>query len=679
MTDNRDRETNPFQIRLRLKGNIPKVKSIQTSSSSQVVTIAPQMSMGELLDLAHDIFGVPKGKKYHIDLYAGFPPKKIDLTDSASSKASLVTANGILGGNAISVAIIEMQPSRQVDNSNNSNNGTNSHDVKASSRKRPLGMELAGDNLETLVRPKRAAAKVASDSFQSIIRHQDKILKEERQQGKTSPGKNQQSRGRKTSASATRAAAAHSRRMAALPGGRRLVDDENSDHSTTTGISDHHPSAMGYSSPSTRKLASSKSLFKDIQSEDDVSFALISSLESGGSKGNGKVSKILRASMRKTVAKSYEASRAAVRHSSISSGKVVFFQTTDSKEEHVNNTMGTYTVQYPKNVEGRGFYQEQVHVITIEMLKAVVQAVYDDHHEESSSREMLKPQNMALLSPRVFWSLWYHYHEKSSSIEGALEMLLPNLDWSFLYHRSRQLSEKAKENLRQENEKIEPKHVQGGNVAAGIRAVEEVENAMATMYDETVVDARQRMAEAALARLGKQSGTALDEWVLKTPMDIDEDELEECMLDSENALGSDVLKRCIDVLISKLSINNWRVLANSSTTHVCKILQDENVNIREESVDRWISSAQTRSIEEIMLEIIDGNQDLYEILSVELSSSTPRDLSLWRDVPSMIIEEASSQVTVSEHDLQKYCNRARRALNSLRWLELYSTSIGTST
>lgn len=684
-----DRDNHPFQIRLSLKGNNnhPTLKSIiqKTKKANQkIVTIAPLMSMGELLELAHNIFGIPRGETYHLEFYAGFPPQKIDLADPGS-KASLVTANGIRGGDAVTVTIELQSSTRQ-----SSDNSASSDALKASNRKRPLSTATITDSTcvsepETAVRPKRAAAKAASESFQSVIRHQDKILREEKQKSKQSPAKKQSNHpGRKLStANPTRAAAAaHSRKMAALPGGRRLADD-SSDHSTP--VLDHPSTMMGHSSVSTRrKLANNDSLFKGIQSEDDVSFALISSLESGGFNRHGKVSKILRASMRKTVEKSYEASRAAVRHSSISSGKVEFLQTANGTTENVNNEMGTCTVQYPKNVEGRGFYQEQVHIITIEMLKAVVQAVYDDHQsseESSSSREMLKPQNMALLSPRVFWSLWYHYHDKSSSMEGSLELLLPNLDWSFLYHRSRQLSEKAKENLRQANEeKMEPKDTKDGNVLASIRAVEQVENAMATMYDETLVDARQRMAEAALARLGKQSKIELDDWVLKTPMDIDEDELEECMLESsENVLERDVLQHCIGILISKLTINNWRVLANSTTDDVCRILQDENIQVSKELVERWISSAQTRSIEEIMLEIIDGNQDLYEILSVELSSSTPKDLSLWRDVPSMIVEEASSQVTVSEDDLQKYCNRARKALDSLGWLELYSTSIGTTT
>lgn len=657
-----------FQIRISLKGSIPKLKSIQNSKTTQVITVAPQMSMGELLDIAYNIFGVPQGKNYRMDIYVGFPPKRIAL-DDAGSEASLVTANGIRGGDAVTVNIETV--SKQ---SGASESGDDSRKRPRTSR--TPKSDLASDpnaTCEESVRPKRASAQAASDSFHTIIRAQDKMLREEKQKERLKSNRSRPNTARqKNSTNGRGAAAAHSRKLATLPGGRRLCDDG----ATLPAYSDDETDVDA--SRENRKI-SGKSLFQGFQSEEDISFALISSLESGGSTRNRKVSKILRASMKKTVEKSYEASRAAVRHSAISSGKVEFLKN-DCKEENVNNLMGTCTVQYPKNVEGRGFYQEQVHIITPSMLKAVIQAVYDDHSDDASSREMLKPHNMALLSPRVFWSLWYHYHEHSSNIEGALELLLPNLDWSFLHHRSRQLSEKAKENLRQANQKMGVKHDTGGNVAAGIKAVETVETAMATMYDETVMDARQRAAEAALSRLGKQTDVVdTDDWNLKTPIDVDEEELEECILDCENGPETSVVKGCISVLISKLSLNNWRMLANASAEKICKSLKDEGIHVSEAMVDTWISSAQIHSIEEIMLEIIDGNQDLYEVLSDELSSCTPKDLSLWCDIPSMIIEEATSDISASEDDLKKYCNRAKKALNSLGWLELYSTPISDST
>ncbi|KAF0694992.1 Aste57867_14161 [Aphanomyces stellatus] len=57
-------------------------------------------------------------------------------------------------------------------------------------------------------------------------------------------------------------------------------------------------------------------------------------------------------------------------------------------------------------------------------------------------KEMLKPFNMAQVSPRVFWSLARLY---SGNVERGLQTLLPDEDWAFLDTRTRTLSAKAME------------------------------------------------------------------------------------------------------------------------------------------------------------------------------------------------------------------------------------------
>jgi hypothetical protein len=666
----------PFQIRLSLKGNVPKIKSIQSSKPNHVVSIAPQMSMDELLHLSYELFGVPKGKNYTIELYSGFPPKLIDLSD-AGSRASLVTANGISGGEAMIVKIEKKSKAKPAADSISSSSKSGGN----SSLKRSLPESSACNESEVspiksesssaTSRPKRASAQAATDSFKDIIRAQDKVINSEKKKSaSTSKSKSTNTKNEPSAAqiAARKRAAtfANSRKLAALPGGRRLDDDRPSPVES--------PNVT--SSPMRKTKKTSNSIFKNLGSEDDISFALISSLDSG-SKG-GKVSKVLRASMKKTVEKSYEASRAVVRNSAIASRKATFSQVAN-QGGNTNNSTGTSLVKYPKSVEGRGYFEEQVHIITPMMLKAVVQAVYDDHDENdldgesASGREMLKPSNMALLSPRVFWSLWYHYQDNCASIEQALDKMLPDLDWSFLHNRFRQLSEKAKENLLQKDGP--GGEVKAKDAKAGIRAVQAVEKAMETMYDETVVDARERAAQAALARFGQADH---DNWVVQTPTDVDEDEVKECIAACQDVLDDEVINQCIRTLQSRLLIHNWRELANAVPEAVLSILVEKGVKVETGAIEAWIAAAQSRSIEEIMLEIIDSDQDLYEILSDELSSATPKDLALWANAPDLIIEEARSQVMVSENDLKKYCLRARKAIETLQWLETYSTSICAS-
>ena len=106
-------------------------------------------------------------------------------------------------------------------------------------------------------------------------------------------------------------------------------------------------------------------------------------------------------------------------------------------------------------------------------------------HSDATSRDMLKPENMALCSPRVFWAVLRHGNQllnaqadlgadgndsgnatggssgsSSSSSAGSTEsigldlpaslaQLLPDLDWGFLRERARARSAKALENDRQ--------------------------------------------------------------------------------------------------------------------------------------------------------------------------------------------------------------------------------------
>lgn len=659
-------EQEPFKIRLSLKGQVPNVKSIKSAKPNHVVTIAPQMSMGELLETAHQLFGVPVGKSYEVDIYAGFPPKAIDLND-AGSKASLVSANGIRGGDAIVVRIEKITKNKKTSNGSNGQVTSSSRGNKRSlSQVSSTTTVVSSSSISSSspLRPQRASAKAASDSFKDVIKAQDKMMKETNQKKKSSNSTKSeptaaQIAARKKAADA-RVAAANSRKLAALPGGRTLIDDGP-------------PPEVASSSPQ-RSRKSAKSLFSGLGSEDDISFALISSLDGG----NGKVSKVLRSSMRKTVEKSYETSKAVVRNTAITSRKAEFLQST-SKTEQTMNSMGTVTVKYPKSVEGRGFYEEQVHIITPIMLKAVVKAVYDDHNEDdpegesASGREMLKPQNMALLSPRVFWSLWYHYQDKCSNIEEALAILLPDLNWSFLHQRSRRLTEKAKENLRQEQAKTEDNKSSTHNANVGIAAIQEVERAMENMHDDIVISAREHAAQAALDRF-VGGDNSVDSWELCTPSDEDIDEIKECLADSNEKFTDDDMTKVADIMIKELSIRNWRELANAKVAFVKNCLVSHNIEMSDEVLEAAISSAQLKSLDEIMLEIIDSNQDLYEVLHA-MNSATPHDLSLWSDASSLIIEEAPSKLNVSESDLKKYCTRALKALKSLEWLELYKTGI----
>jgi hypothetical protein len=645
-------ELQSFQIKLSLKGEIPKIKAMRGIKPHRILTVAPLMTLSDLMDTAVDCFQIPV-QKYGVDLYYGFPPKRINI-DTIGSEC--LVSKFVHGGESVTCQIVSKMKSEVAERTET-----------VSSVNRSTPSETDPNTVDNLPRTQRNAFKAASESFQTIIAEQNRVLKEKNATQKTKqPPSAAQLAARKKMLEA-RAAAANSRKLANLSGGRTLNEQE----SMTSPVND--------SPTQIRRNPKASSLFSNLSSEEDISFALISSMKGGS---GSKVSKVLRSAMRKSIQKSYEVSRAVVRNSAVASESGVTFLPCQS-EENVNNDTGTVLVKYSKGIEGTGFYEEKCHIISIEMLKAVIESVYNDDTKDEedvipSGREMLKPSNMALLSPRVFWSLWYHYKDCSSNLEEALEKLLPDLNWKFLYHRSRQLSEKAKENLLQEKQKNGIASSFDHN--AGIQAIKAVEESMENLYDKTVIDARERAAQAALARVRKNEEPIEDYvlWNLETPTETDEDELRDCIDSCNHGLTDIEIEVCVKAFINA-GIHNWRILANSSTHDVVEIIELCKIKIEESIIAMWISDAQSRSIDEIMLEILDGDLNLFEILRDEASSGTPQDLSLWQEAPSVLFEIVpslcSSELNITEDKMVMYCTKAKKAINSLVWLSDYSTSI----
>jgi len=651
-----------FKIRLSVKGE--STKSLEITQANQVVNVTASMKFSDLKQTSFQIFGL-SSEKYDVELWSGFPPKMLEcvINDKNESDAGedCLVKSIINGGENVIVKFDEKKKKvsrkRRITENNSSESKTDTSMASTSTRRSKRGI------------PKRAAAEVASATFKDVIREQDKLLEKVKVTRKAT-----QSPSKLASMRKSREAAASARRLASLSGGRRLND--------TT-----EPSSR----KNTSEASSKKGPVKGMGSENDISFALLSSVNSS-SKSN--VSKLLRSAMRKTVEKSYEASRAVVRCSAITSSHDITF-TPISKGEATCNNDGSFTVKFPKGIEGNGYFEDDVHIISIETLKAVILSVYraDDEDNDGdglAGREMLKPTNMAQLSPRVFWSMWFHFRTKCKSVEEALILLLPELDWKFLTKRSRQLSQKAKENLIQNQEKDgsnleESKHAD--EYKKGVKAIENVENAMTNMYESTHESSRERAAQAALERLKTREGKKCT-WNFQTPTDQDLDELRECIIeasDNENKrLSPDQIEACVQHLASHCHMENWRMLANAQVddlciTHLQKVIQD----VDKEFLDEIINGAQVRSIDEIMLEILDGNEDIYDVLRNDAASSTPLDLTLWYFMPEVLLEEVSAlnngELKVTTREITKWCDRAKQVVESLSWLEKYATSISDHT
>lgn len=325
-------------------------------------------------------------------------------------------------------------------------------------------------------------------------------------------------------------------------------------------------------------------------------------------------------------------------------------------------------------------------------MKSTIETVYnapsDDGGESHDGREMLRPAAMAQMSPRMFWSLVYHctitkrensHTHTSNSVENMLSESMPELDWSHLDRggRKRNLSEKAKENLRQEMGDTNCAEEEDQDVA--IRVIEELEDTMMNSLDEPTADELRKKRLLALSRLDN-SNTNHDEWKLITPIEVDEDELQECIQDKHD-INDKLAKVYTSILMSSESpcYRNWRELANADPEEVSTkfTIQCPKQNVDPPSlstITNWVDAAQQRSLDEIMLEILDSDQDALELLDEKANSANPWDLSQWHTHPELLVDTIECE-KYNVEEIGRWISRAKIALKTSVWLEDYSVSI----
>ena len=256
------------------------------------------------------------------------------------------------------------------------------------------------------------------------------------------------------------------------------------------------------------------------------------------------------------------------------------------------------------------------------------------------------------------------------------------------------------------------------------------------------ISVRDRMAKAALARVtagagggggkvrvthyndddddskGKLTSTpvsAEQNWCIVTPDEADLEELMECIsvvprvvsLSNEDGNNDDsnddnviqqqqqhTQKTIAHHLLEKCQIHNWRELANANSASIASELTLSSTSLRLPpntsiisiaSIEQWIEEAQNRSIDEIMMEVLDHREDVVIALRDLAQCGTPKDLMLWEAIPGVLLDvlvtaEACSGVSASlslleEEDLRRYCVRARCVVEELGWLSWFVTGI----
>jgi hypothetical protein len=575
-------------------------------------------------------------------------------------------------------------------------------------------------------RQKRAAAIAATANFRDVIAAQDAILnsKSPPTKKKGSASSNIAGFGKSGTIGAIKSNAAASKRP-------KVMKMEGPGYRLSDGVE---------SSPLKKTMGGTRGKQSMFNSEDDVASKLLTSLGGGGRGGN--VSNYLRAAMRNAVEKSYEASRASVRVASVDTGEYSFKKVdgpVDGDEMALESEGGEasrggemlrkslYTISYSKGIEGRGCYEEEVEIIGLNVLKSVLESVYntdssdgfdDKKVGEGSNDGRLRPVLIAQLSPRAFWSLVYHCHEATKiessttqpSVEDMLRSTLPHLDWSHLDRggRMRVLSEKARENLNQQvaetaptdTQTSSPNHAEDERVKAVEQLAESVYNtAMAKENEDVKLNDREMRVKAAMARFqnanaattssssslqppDQKNDTSTDNWTLITPVEDDMDELIECIMEGSCTTEADtsIIAQTLAGVLLK-TVRNWRELANSNPDYISSLFAADTISPRpsHDSIEQWIAAARVRSMDEIMLDILDGDQDALELLRGKAHSGTPRDLLFWKTAPGMLLNTIScstqepSSTMWTKSDVRRWIARAKTAMDISTWLEMYTT------
>jgi hypothetical protein len=89
-----------------------------------------------------------------------------------------------------------------------------------------------------------------------------------------------------------------------------------------------------------------------------------------------------------------------------------------------------------------------------------------------------------------------------------------------------------------------------------------------------------------------------------------------------------------------------------------------------------LDRAQQESIDEVMVEICDANIAAVEALCDEAKSGTPKDLSLWRSIPDMLLGATPSlKNAVDVTTLGMWCQRSYEVLQNYQWINWYATPV----
>lgn len=390
-----------------------------------------------------------------------------------------------------------------------------------------------------------------------------------------------------------------------------------------------------------------------ISSENDIAEHLVSAV----SGGTGTQNRAARKVFRNAVLHQYNSTQAVSRVNATYSGKYTIRECGGivlSSAASSSSAKPTHThieVTYHKGAGSRGYHVDTVELLGKELLLGVLKVAVEKDPEGlaapgagdgSDDREALKPMNLARCSPRIFWSLVYHYG--ADVAEGIRTALRGIDDCAWLDERKRELSEKARENLQQQQDLEARKRQRRGAVKG---------------TEETVEIAETTPPAAAISPAGAKS-TASETHLPADPVQRWLVERIEGDLSLSDIVPEEWQPAVEAYLGARKSGEDPGVLQLASckvTSRVCEALESHRADLRNaadrlnvgtlslDQLEAWVTGARIACFHAVWRVLCGGGSERLRRALHRFRVRRPRDFRLWRAAPDGLVQGLLDQDT----------------------------------
>ncbi|OQS05474.1 hypothetical protein THRCLA_02403 [Thraustotheca clavata] len=448
------------------------------------------------------------------------------------------------------------------------------------------------------------------------------------------------------------------------------------------------------------EVSSPKKRRKMIQlgSKEDVGIQL---LQAVSKQDNSTAGKFFRTATKKAVDHQYEMTLANARLHAALAGEFTVVPA-------ATNQVGIAQMKIRFKERTRTWREETMDMLQPIELKSILKYVLLSCVE--TGREMIKPFNMAQVSPRVFWNLARMYN---GDIVHGIESLLPEEDWSYLGVRTRTLSEKAIA-AKSNNMYYRPSTSPPVIVVEDSNEDMEDEELIAATNVEPEVDRtaiRALAAKAALARLRVTEPSPQQQEFTKANTSSPEENSDTITVYCDRCNKARVIEASSDDLVGLKADCDWTCdqLAPINRDGGCSMVDDEilaivhdskfgenleklgvskrsdlaNVSgdtlfakwrqqflsqiMDEDRLENWINLARECELDDFVQKLV-GDNDIYFALQ-ELKLATPKDIIM---VPTDLIKKDIIQTTtkaISRETIDSWKNACAHAIQQQPWLE----------